>query len=152
MTQTELLFYFRRSTRKKFKPEENPNADIENKVEAIKEESDIENFENFEEELPNQDDSYEEPSEAAGAKKFKKEPKEPKEPKRRIIKKRRKYNKSTGDTGGGGLFVDGKTYNCQYCDFSSKKPEWLSHLKKGHADKNLVSFALVHEAAQHLWS
>ena len=151
MASAKHFLYFRRSTRKKSKIEEKTNDDaIENKVEDIKEESDIENFENFEENF-NQEDSHDMPPEAE-AKKFKKEPKEPKEPKRRIIKKRRKYNKSTGDTGGGGLFVDGKTYNCQYCDFSSKKPEWLSHLKKGHADKNLVSFALVHEAAQHLWS
>ena len=135
------LLYFRRSTRKKSKIEEKTNDDaIENKVEDIKEESDIENFENFEENFK-QEDSHEEPPEAEA----KKSKKEPKEPKRRIIKKRRKYNKSSGDTGGGGLLVDGKTYNCQYCDFSSKKLEWISHLKKVHADKNLVSFGLAHE-------
>jgi len=132
----KLGFNERKSTKKPSKNEEDTKTgdDIDYKVDAIKEESDRPESEpeaDYEEQ-PNLEDSYEEPPE--------KQPDNEIKPfKRRLIKKRRKYNKPSNDSGGGGTtFVDGKTYECQYCDFSSKKTEWISHLKKDHEDKDLV--------------
>ena len=45
-------------------------------------------------------------------------------------------------SGGASAFIDGKTYDCNYCDFSSKKPEWISHLKNDHEAKDLVIILL----------
>ena len=50
-------------------------------------------------------------------------------------KKKVARTKSTSNSNAEG---DRKLYDCLYCEFSSKKSEWISHLKKDHADKNLV--------------
>lgn len=55
-----------------------------------------------------------------------------------ITKKKRKKRAKAAP--GYGPAPDNKVYTCQYCDFSGKKKEWLSHLKKEHADKSLVRF------------
>lgn len=31
-------------------------------------------------------------------------------------------------------------YQCHYCEFSAKHTDWINHLRKDHADKNLVIF------------
>ena len=139
-SQCSLLLYIscRKSTKKQHIDEEDSKTgdDIDYKKYAIKEESDPEAHY---EEQPHLEESYEEPLET-------KPDNEIKPFKRRLIKKRRKYNKSLIDSGGGAsAFIDGKTYDCSYCDFSSKKPEWISHLKNDHDDKDLVTLLLSTE-------
>lgn len=50
------------------------------------------------------------------------------------VKRKKKKWPKTGDSAGGDL----KQYSCMYCEYSAQKREWLGHLKKEHADKNLV--------------
>ena len=128
--KNSLLCFSRPITRKKSKQEDDDKkGTIDDNIVAVKEESDPEEFD----EQFHQEDSNEELLEDEVDKA---------ESKKHIMRKRRKYatrrSKISADSGGGGPFVDGKNYECLYCDFSSKKPEWISHLKKDHEDKSLV--------------
>ena len=54
------------------------------------------------------------------------------------VKKKRKRRAKAEP--GYGPVPEKPIYQCPYCEFSAKHTDWINHLRKDHADKNLVIF------------